>query len=256
MMRSTLLLATVLLFACGKKKLPTVVEPAPAWSTQNGRERAKLELATAMLEGGAAEQALSLLGQMRAEGTDGPDIDVLQARALGQIGLLDDAADMLERVVARHSRNADAWNQLGIVRMDRKELELSVQAFENAARLAEDRADIENNLGFALMAAGRPADAVAPLRRALKLDASKPLTKNNLGFALVAAGKEQEAWRVFRAAGAEADAHYNLAYGLELRGDGAAALGHYRSALKANPNFRSAEEAIHRLAPPAPEKSP
>ena len=59
----------------------------------SGREarQVQLDLASAMVEGGQPNAALGLIATLRQQGARGPDLDLLQARAARQAGLLDAA---------------------------------------------------------------------------------------------------------------------------------------------------------------------
>ncbi len=242
-------LPLLLLLACAaKQRAPAPpIEPAPAWATPEGQREARAELVESMLQAHQSEAALRLLNQMRASGADEPDLDVLQARALRQIGLREDALALLD--TRRHRRDAAAQNELGILAMDEQDITTAIERFRRAKKLDADNPDYPNNLGFALMSAGRPGEAIAVLREALQRDATRARTRNNLGFALVADGLEQEAYRVFRSATSEDEARYNLGVGLELRGDTALAADAYASALRINPEHTRAREALDRIYP-------
>ncbi len=243
-MRRLLVLVTLCMACAGKRG---DVSSTPSWATKSGRDKAKLELAAALLDNGNAEAALQLIGQMRASGTRGPGISVMQGRALADLGLTDDAEKVLGQVARRHPGNVDAANTLGILYMDERRVKDAITRFRQAARSAPKNASVHNNLGFALMAAGRNDEAVEVLRKALSFDGSQIRTRNNLGFALVATGQDKAAWRVFRASGDSADARYNLALAQELRGDVDAAMVSYTTALTENPDLGDARAAIQRL---------
>jgi Tfp pilus assembly protein PilF len=243
-MRFALLIA-VLCAGCATSRGD--VSPTPSWATTTGRDEAKLQLAAALLDNGNAEAALQLLGQMRSQGVTGPQISVLQGRALAEVGLTEDAERVLAQVVRRHPSNVDASNGLGILYMDDRRIDEAISRFRQAARAAPKNAAVHNNLGFALMSAGRHAEAVEVLRSALINDASVLRTRNNLGFALAATGQDKAAWRVFRAGADKANARYNLALAQEVRGDEAAAIGSYTAALMDNPDMALAQAALERL---------
>jgi Flp pilus assembly protein TadD len=223
------------------------VSPTPSWATTTGRDEAKLQLAAALLDNGNAEAALQLIGQMRSQGVKGPEISVLQGRALADVGLSEDAERVLSQVARRHPSNIDASNGLGIIYMDDRRIDEAIGRFRQAARAAPKNAAVHNNLGFALMSAGRHAEAVEVLRKALFNDASVMRTRNNLGFALVATGQDKAAWRVFRAGSDKANARYNLALAQEVRGDKEAAIVSYTAALVDNPDMALAQAALERL---------
>jgi Flp pilus assembly protein TadD len=254
----------VLLAACAARRgadadLP--VETPPAWSTPDGAEQTRLQLVEALLESGSPDAALAMVGRLRADGLGGADLDVLQARALVEVGLLDDAEAILDGTVRRNRRHADAWNALGVLRMERRDAEGAATAFRAATRAAPDDPQAWNNLGFTLHSLRRSDEAVDALREALRLNASDVRIRNNLGYALVAAGRVDEAWRTFRASTPEPDARYNLALGLELAGDTARARDEYSRVLAADPDHTQAQDALARLdapaaAPPSTEPAP
>ena len=231
-------------------------EPTPSWSTPDGRERARLDLVVALIDGGRNEEALQLIGQLRRDGKPPVEIDVLQAKALREVGLYDESEEMLRSYLKHNGRDGDAHNELGILLMERQRVPEAAASFELATRFAPESAEFKNNLGFALLTTQQPTEAVAALKAALKLDGSSALARNNLGFALVAADRSDEAYRVFRSAGTDADAHYNVGVGLELRGEGDAAAKRYERALKADPKHPQARAAMSRVgAPPQQEKA-
>ncbi|MFT5683817.1 MAG: Flp pilus assembly protein TadD [Myxococcota bacterium] len=237
----------ILLGACANRPPPETVAPAPEWTTEEGQEKTRLELVESMLESNHPDAALTLLNQIHASGISSPELTMLQARALRAIGLQEDAEALLMDLTKRHRRMPAAYNELGILAMDRSETIEAIPRFERACRLDRDNPEYANNLGFALMSAGRSAEAVEVLRGALLVDATRVRTRNNLGFALVADDRAQEAYRVFRSASSEDQARYNLGVGLELRGEFDDAALAYSSALKHNPDHESAQQALMRL---------
>jgi len=251
----TIALVAALLAACATRQStdpPAAPSEPPAWSTPEGAEQTRLQLVEALLASGSPDAALAMVSRLRADGLDSADLDVLQARALIEVGLLDDAEGILDVTVRRSRRHAGAWNTMGVLRTEQHDIEGAVRAFEAATRAAPDDPQAWNNLGFTLHGLGRPEEAVTALREALRLDASDPRTRNNLGYALVAAGRTDEAWRTFRASTPEPVARYNLALGLELAGDLARARTEYALVLDAEPGHVLARDAITRLDAPGP----
>lgn len=237
--------------ATAARKSATTREPdaQPVWEQPGGRAKARMELAEALLEAGSVDACLKLIAQMRTENVRGVDIERLHARALRSAGLDDDAQDVLQQIVRRWPRDAASHNELGILAMDRKQVDVAVEHFATAARIQDGNADYLNNLGFAQLSQGQHDAAVGSLRRALRADSSRDQTRNNLGFALVAAGRSDEAFRVFRAAGTSADAHYNVGVGLELSEDADGAVARFEKALSVDPSHPGARTALARLTP-------
>lgn len=227
----------------------TVIENKAPWETKAGKEETKLEMIDALIKANNPQEALSLIAEMRKTGSEEVAIDVLQGKALRRLGLFDDADEILRDAIKHHPREASAHNELGLLLLERKEVEAALPELKTAAKQQPDNPDFLNNYGFALLSAGKPDAAVVPLRAALRLDGTRERTRNNLGFALVANGKPDEAYRLFRSSQTEADARYNVGYGLELGGEREKALVEYHSALASNPRHESATEGIRRLDP-------
>ncbi len=237
----------IILGACASRPPPASVTPAPEWTTEEGQERTRIELVQSMLEANQPDAALQILNQVHASGFTSPELTMLQARALREIGLQEDAEALLTQLTKRHRRMPAVHNELGILAMDRSAPDEAVSRFERAYRLDRDNPEYANNLGFALMSDGQTAEAVDILKAALLVDATRIRTRNNLGFALVADGRAQEAYRVFRSASSEDEARYNLGVGLELKGNLDDAAAAYAAALNHNPDHRSAQQALQRL---------
>jgi|GEM_PF-1594950 len=235
----------------------STVEPPAPWEQPGGRDQARLELARALLTAGSPDACLELIAQLRRDGVKGLELERLHAQALRSTGLDDDARAILEGIVQRWPRDASAHNELGILAMDRNDVEAAVDHFKQAVRHDDGNGGYLNNLGFALMVAERPDEAIDILRSALRADSSKAQTRNNLGFALVAAGRESEAWRVFKAATkSPADAHYNVGVGLEIRGASSEATEAYRKALDTDPSHEKAQDALVRLTTASDPNAP
>jgi Flp pilus assembly protein TadD len=219
------------------------------WETKEGAEKTKIEMADALIKTGNPQGALSLIAEMRKAGSTLVELDVLQGKALRKLGLYDDADDILRGAIKHHPRCAGAHNELGLLLLERKQVDEAVPELKAAAKQDSDNADFLNNYGFALITAGKTEAAIVPLRAALKIDGTRERTRNNLGFALVANDKPDEAYRLFRSSQTEGDAHYNVGYGLELRGEREKALMEYHSALASDPKHKLSIEAIYRLDP-------
>lgn len=207
-MRSALA-SIVLLTACAHGGAPPL-EPPVGWSDSSQALAVRVDLATAMVDVDRPGAALDIVRKARADGMEGPDLSVVQARALFARGLDGEAETLLAEVVRSHPRHADAHAALGLLHIDRGLLEAAVADLERATRLAPNEAHLHNNLGFARLAAGRYAEAEQALREALRLDPSHDRARNNLGFALAALGRPDEAREAFRAVVGDEGAERNL----------------------------------------------
>lgn len=243
-----LALGLVALPGCAARKRGPV-DPQPAWRAPDAALQARVDMADALVDAHSSEAALTIVSQLRSEGHKGSDLDLVQARALADLGLVDDAEALLVDLLRRSPRLAAGHDQLGVLYLDRHRVEEALPHLERAAQLSPADPLILNNRGFGLLSAGQPALAVDVLRDALRLDGANRQIRNNLGFALVAAGREDEALRVFRAALPEADARYNLGLGLEMRGDSDAAVDQYVQVVSSWPTHQPSIEGLKRLRP-------
>lgn len=231
---------------CGGSRRGVVQDP-PRWQSDEGKVESRIAMANALARGGSPDQALAVVAQLRAEGVQSPELGLVHARALRQAGLFDDAEATLRELIRKHPRLAGAHDQLGVLLLDTKLVEPALASLERAAQLAPDDPEILNNLGFAQLTAGQTEAAVLTLREALQLNGADRQIRNNLGFALVASKQPDEALRVFRAGMPEPDARYNLALGLEMRGEPQAALAEYAAVLSSWPGHQPSIEGVRRL---------
>lgn len=209
--------------------------------------KARVEVINGMIDAGLPDQALALCAQLRSQGVADPSLDVAQARALNVQGLHAEAEQMLQQVIKKHKRDATAWSMLGVVLADQSRLPEAKAALEKANRLQSDDATILNNLGYVAMAMGDVEGAVRYYRSSLQVDPTQKRTRNNLGFALMRQEQEQAALDIFRSAGTEAEARYNMGVACEWKNDRAGAIVQYQAALQASPGYEPAVVALKKV---------
>lgn len=246
MTRAPLLLALAL-GACAPHQ-PAGAAPKP--------RAVQLALADALVDSGNPDAALQLLSRTEAAEGGGPDLDLIKARALRDTGLTTEAEARLRALVQAHPRRAEAWEQLGILLLDRHDPQAAVDAFSEATRRAPKNSVYLNNLGFSQLVDGRAADAVQTLTAALALDGGSARVRLNLGFALAAAGQPDAALEVFRATGSAAEAQYRLGVALELWSTSPDAARAYAAALALDPGHAGAAAALARLGASATPQEP
>lgn len=155
-------------------------------------------LGNALIGTGASEEAIACYRRALAV-----EPDHLLARynlATNLIGggppraALEEAAALLEAVIAARPGFADAYNNLGWCWLELGRSPLAARCFEQAIALQPDHADAYTNLGRALLELGDPAAAEGAFRRAVEIRPSA-LALTNLGTVLRAAGRIEEARR-------------------------------------------------------------
>ena len=231
--------------------------PPPAhWSVEE-KDAVRLDVVAALIERGRYDLALKAITELRGDGLEGVELDLLQAEALTGQGLYGEAIAQLERVAPRGG--AERLKLLGLAYFGQRDIDRSVRAFKRAIRQAsrDERAELYNNLGFALASGGRHEEALDAYKRALIVDPSLARARNNAGFSLAALGREEEARASFRAAAeagglagkrSMAEAWYNLGVARQVAGDDAGAVEAWRAAVNMDPEHARARAALDSVA--------
>lgn len=121
---------------------------------------------------------------------------IARAEFLDRRGRVKEAAEQYEKATRVHSRDALAWNHLGLFHADHRELDKAVAALEQAVMLDPNQALYRNNLATVLVKTGRTGDALNQL-----LAVHDEATANyNLGFLLQQSGRNDAAEQQFAAA--------------------------------------------------------
>ncbi|MFC2076564.1 tetratricopeptide repeat protein [candidate division KSB1 bacterium] len=116
--------------------------------------------------------------------------------------------------IARQPDNFKPHYEVGLIHLDRRELDQALQYLTEAARLSPQSPKVLSDLGYALLQLGHGEEAVRTLQQALELDPTLEPAHLNLGVALFKAGDLDPALEHFRAAVAKnpsrAQTHHNL----------------------------------------------
>lgn len=246
----TLLLGCSLIGGCAPKK---DVEPIARWRTPEGASQVRLDLTDALLDNGNVVEALQLLTRLREDGAKGPEVDLLQGRALAQQELWAPAEKLIIAAKNGLPRDPRPLNALAVVYAEQGKLEQSLQAFTKASQYDPDDPEILNNLGFVQLALGHCTEAATHLQAAITLDGTQAEYRNNLAFSHICANNLETAMALFRSTSTEAEARYNVGVGYELQNNREVAIEQYTLALKDNPHHRLAKDALQRLSPPDEE---
>jgi len=166
------------------------------------------------------------------------------ARALADLGQLDEADGWLDRALAQRPDYYAVFKVQGLVALRRGQAELGVEALTRARRLRPDDPECLTNLGAALLGQGRLAEASEVLARGAKLAPSSPGAALNLALARDRASDPGRAAYHYKRFLALAPADHPLRPPVEQR---LAELG------GASPSAVSAEPPRLRAEPPAPD---
>lgn len=245
----------LLLGGCAGSKATSAPPPA-SWSVED-KDEVRLGVVEALIERESYDLALKAITELRGDGMDLVELDLLQAEALSGQGLYGEAIAQLERLAPRGG--AERLKLLGLAYFGQQDLERSVKAFKRAIRQSErsQRAGLYNNLGFALASDGQHEEALEAYKKALLLDPSLTRARNNAGFSLVALDREEEARASFRSAaeagGLEgrasmAEAWYNLGVARQMIGDDPGAVQAWIAAVDMDPEHARARAALDAVA--------
>lgn len=128
-----------------------------------------------------------------------PEIHSELATMLRALGRLDEAKHHLQETI-RLQPTVEAYLTLGNIQSSQGLASDAVPNYQEALKLAPDRADISNTLGFALYSLGKLNEAVDCYQLALKNKPDFPAAYDNLGRALMMLGKINEAVSCFQEA--------------------------------------------------------
>ncbi len=183
--------------------------------------------------------------------TSSLDDRLTRAQALHQQGRLDEAAILLQCLVAEAPHHAGAVQQFGMLHLQLGRGNEALTLLQQAQTLAPGSPDVQGNLGLVLQALDRPADAIAAFQAALALNPGLVEARYALANAFHAQGRFDSAVLTFRqlltAEPNHAEAHFGLALALQAQGDAAAAATAYRAALALDPDFAEASYGLGSL---------
>lgn len=128
---------------------------------------------------GMANPVSDTLLQQAGLGSD----PLAMAGALAQQGQTEAARNILEDLVKKNPRRADAWFSLGQILAMLDQPKPAAQAFKRAIQLAPQVADGYVNLGNTYLRQGRFGQAIETYRNGLKQQPQNPLLYFNLGVA-------------------------------------------------------------------------
>jgi tetratricopeptide (TPR) repeat protein len=205
-------------------------------------------------------------------------ITILGILSWRQSEMYRDMETLWRTTIAKNPGAAMVHDNLGLLLIQRGEVDNAIAQFRKAEELRPDDADTKNNLGNALLAKGQTDEAIAHFLKALELEPKSAPAHCNLGLALAQQGKLEEAAVHFNLAvqlqpdftqarnnlgllllqkgqidqailefqktleydPRHAEAEFNLGNALLQKGYGDAAGAHFAKALQINPRYAEA----------------
>lgn len=230
--------------ASGRRPPEEAIEDGlPPWQTR-GLE-ARLDIARTFVEAGDSLSALEIIRQVRSEGLDSGELDLLQGRALAIDGVITEAERLLLAAAKRMPRDDRPPTELCLLYGEELEVTKAIEQCERATRLNEDNAKAWNNLGALLLTEARFAEAAEAAQQAVKLDGTTALYRNNLGLTQVARGRPELAFRTFQSTMGRADAACMVGVAASRFQDLGEAEAWYRRAIEIEPDNSCAKQNLN-----------
>lgn len=160
MIRATLLCATLIatLSACDRAGLNASPDGVYAPGVGRGEDVDGLIVGHRLMEAGQFELALD--AYIRAAGVQGLNVDTLSALGSAnlRLGRLGQAEDLLRRAVEEDPTFVPAWNNLGVILMERGNVAEAAEIFRRAFATDNGNSDqIRDNLALALARLENPS---------------------------------------------------------------------------------------------------
>ncbi len=187
-----------------------------------------------------AKSKVSDATSMWVKGNPSAKLYVTAAQTHISNGNLEDAEDMYKRALKVLPNYPDAMTGYAHLKDQQGAYGEAVAMYEKAAKAHPEDATVLNGMGLCHATHGNFEQALPALEGAVKLEPGELRYRNNIAMVLVEMGRYDTAFVHFKTQYTDAQAHYNLAYLIQKRGDKPAALKHFSSALEKNPNFAEA----------------
>lgn len=158
----------------------------------------RINLARALVDLGELDEA----AQICAEGdvAESAELQAMQAQILKAQGRTTEAGWAYEKLVTENPEDFGAWNNLGNARHESGDLEGALSAFQRARQIDPKSSLIHTNLGRVLISMDRYEDACLMLEKAALLAPDKSAPLLELGRALISIGHAEGALRALGAA--------------------------------------------------------
>jgi tetratricopeptide (TPR) repeat protein len=170
---------------------PTLWERALAVTRDN--HRAHLALGMHWQEQGALDKANVHLAEAVRILPESQDYRFAHGGVLFGLWMLDEAAECFRAALARDPNFADAWHNLGTVRLNQGKWSAAVRCYHRALTLRPESADTLAGLGWAYWRLGNRTEALRAFRSALVLNSKESLAWQGLGWACLVDGDSKSA---------------------------------------------------------------
>ena len=154
---------------------------------------AYLNLANIYIQRQQFSKALEMAEKGLAADRSQTNLHTVHGVALMQLGRTDEAQKVFLEVHQLLPNDELVLHYLGVIALQRRELEKAITYFQKALKILPSYADAHNNLAAAYVEMGRLPEALPHLEQAARLNARDPMAHTNLGAVLAGLGRIPEA---------------------------------------------------------------
>lgn len=201
-------------------------------------------LGRVLIQQEAWDEAVGILQQAVADAHVGVDARFQLGQALACLGRTREAEKQFTELVGGTPGHAGAWNELGLLQMERDRPDEAAVSFSTSLRHRPTDAGTLANLGAAYLVTGRPTEAEDSVAAALSIEPDQHDALRTLGLLCKDHGRFAEARQAFgkliKQSASDASAWSGLAAVLQAEGDMEAAEEAYERALAINPKHVAA----------------
>jgi Flp pilus assembly protein TadD len=162
-----------------------------------GNESLRRDLGRLLAESGRTQEALEVLAPLPVAGAEPATLNTT-ALALSDAGKQQEAAALLERVLAADPKNVRAHELLGVVLLRMENPREARAQLEQALALNRRLPSAWNTLGVALYGLEGPQAAIDAWRQAVALDATQYEALLNIGLVSAQTGRRDQARQALR----------------------------------------------------------
>ncbi|MHC4476902.1 MAG: tetratricopeptide repeat protein [Planctomycetota bacterium] len=154
-------------------------------------------------------------------------------------GRITDAIESYHQAIGIRPDYLDAYQNLGILFVERKRLKEAVAHYERALANLPGQAGLHEGMGLALFEQGKTDEAIEQYERAIEIDPQKASVYDNLGRAYIGLDRRQDANENFAKAlqlnPYDPQTHSNMGGLLAMQGEFDKAIEHFETSLKFRP---------------------
>lgn len=142
----------------------------------------RINLARALLEIGDLDEAAHVCSEGDLAGSS--ELQAMQAQVMKAQGRTTEASWLYEKLVSENPKDFGAWNNLGNARHEAGDLEGALQAFQHARQIDPQSSLVHTNMGRVLISMDRYEEACLLLEKAALLSPKDPALLLELGRTL------------------------------------------------------------------------